>query len=100
LILGVVGGAAHCCHEHEGPTRIRSSVAAGHSPTLNRDIATSGDVLVNQTADGVSLDTLWQEVIDLFGIVNSERLSLVNLMTYWHTQTGDAVPQALNQPNF
>jgi hypothetical protein len=39
----------------------------------NYGINTRGDVLVNQTADGVDVNAIWQDLIDAFQIWNQER---------------------------
>jgi hypothetical protein len=63
-------------------------------------IQTSGDVLVNRTADGVPLETIWQELIDLFNIENTERTALLNLLSYFHTEVASAVPQVIEGTDF
>jgi hypothetical protein len=73
---------------------------APNAPNAQYGINVVGDVPVNQTADGVSLDDLWRELRDVFAIVSAERTALVNLMSYWHTETGSAVPQNISSPWF
>ncbi len=70
------------------------------APNPNYGIANVGDVLVNQTADGVDLTVLWNELRDVFALVSTERTALVSLLSYWHTATGDAVPQNVAGPDF
>lgn len=72
----------------------------GTAPSGNYGINTSGDVLVNRTNDGVDLNEIWQELIDAFAIVNRERLSIVDLLSFWTTATGEAVPQNVASPSF
>ncbi|WP_431233778.1 hypothetical protein ACQ856_03535 [Mycolicibacterium psychrotolerans] len=56
-----------------------------------------GDVLprVTQTADGVDLNAIWDEMQQALGKWNRERSKVVDLISYWHTSAADAVPQGL-----
>ena len=45
-------------------------------------ISTQGDVLVNQTADGVDLNDIWAEVQEVLELWNAECTSIANLLSY------------------
>ncbi|MDV2476406.1 hypothetical protein F8M49_15670 [Rhodococcus zopfii] len=62
--------------------------------------ATEGDVLVNKTADGVDLNTIWQTAATAMALYNRERSALAALISYPTTNIGDAVPQSLTVDNF
>ena len=87
-------------HSKLAPALAALPFYGGTAPNGNYGINTSGDVLVNRTADGVGLDVLWQELIDLFSLVNEERTSVINLLSFWTVQTGEAVPQNIASPSF
>jgi len=68
----------------------------GTSPTApvgGGGIATSGDVLVNQTADGVDLNAVWDEFREILDAWNTEVVSITDLLSFKTTQTAEAVPQ-------
>ncbi|MGB0971165.1 MAG: hypothetical protein ACPGVG_09420, partial [Mycobacterium sp.] len=54
---------------------------------------TAGDVLVNQTADGIDLNTVFAEIQSALSIWNSERASISSLLAFRTTTMGDAIPQ-------
>jgi hypothetical protein len=54
---------------------------------------TVGDVLVNQTADGIDLTTVFAEVQAALSVWNSERTALASLLSFNTTTNGDAIPQ-------
>jgi hypothetical protein len=54
-----------------------------------------GDALVNQLADGVSLDVIWDEITEATSLWNSHRSALASLLSFTTTNAADAVPQAL-----
>jgi len=58
------------------------------------------DVLVNQTADGVDLNHLWDEFRDVLNVWNTERQSVTDLLCFHTTATGEAVPQNFQTPSF
>jgi len=58
-------------------------------------IGDSSDALVNQTADGVDLSTIWEEVKTVVGGYNQLKDGLVSLLTYATTNPADAIPQDL-----
>jgi len=62
-------------------------------PVAGNGITTAGDVLVNQTADGVDLNAVWDEFRDLLGTWNTEMSSITDLLSFKTTQTAEAVPQ-------
>jgi hypothetical protein len=63
-------------------------------------IAGKGDVLVNQTADGVDLNVLWDEIETVVRLWNTEKTTLANLVSYPTTVPADAVPQSLVAESF
>jgi len=63
-------------------------------------IAGKGDVLVNQTADGVDLNVLFDEIEQVVRLWNTEKTRLANLVSYPTTVPADAVPQSLVAESF
>lgn len=57
--------------------------------------STRGDRLVNQLADGVSLDKMWGEIIDATDVYNKQRSAIAGLLSYHTTRPGDAVLQSV-----
>ena len=72
----------------------------GAESRYGRGIASQGDVLVNQTADGIDLNTIWGEWSDVLALWNEERTSIASLLSYYTTLRGEAVPQTLSQMRF
>ncbi|MFA4083452.1 hypothetical protein ONA92_17285 [Mycobacteroides salmoniphilum] len=72
----------------------------GGDGVLGRGFQTRGDVLVNKTADGVSLNTIWDEVQQALGLYNSQRSAIASLVSFSTTRTGDAVPQSVTAEHF
>lgn len=72
--------------------RIRASDGRGYQ---NR-----GSVLVNRTADGVELNTIWDEIADALNLYNNERSAIASLVSFRTTRPGDAVPQSVNAERF
>ncbi|OBY30483.1 hypothetical protein ACT18_17695 [Mycolicibacter kumamotonensis] len=66
----------------------------GTAPTGgDQGIRTSGDVLVDRTADGTDLNAVWDEFRDVLAFWNNERTSIVDLLAFRTTDTAEAVPQ-------
>lgn len=63
-------------------------------------ISTNGDVLVNQTADGVDLNDIWAEVQEVLELYNAERTSIANLLNYRTINAADAIPQSISSDSF
>jgi hypothetical protein len=61
---------------------------------------TQGDVLVDKTADGVPLSTMWQELLDVVEAYNDERSALAKLLSHNTTAVADAVPQSVTADSF
>ncbi|WP_228032119.1 hypothetical protein [Mycolicibacterium sp. P9-22] len=61
---------------------------------------TQGDVLVDKTRDGISLDQLWQDYRDLLGEVNKHRSAIVSHLAHTTTAVADAVPQSVEEIAF
>ncbi|MDV8008623.1 hypothetical protein [Rhodococcus sp. IEGM 1318] len=66
----------------------------------DRGYATEGDVLVNQTADGIDLNVIYSEISQVLGLYNSERSRLASLLSYGTTAIADAVPQSIGSESF
>ncbi len=62
--------------------------------------ATEGDVLVNVTSDGVDLNVVWAEVNTAISAWNAERSALASLLSYFTTNTADAIPQSATSSSF
>ncbi|GAA2052992.1 hypothetical protein GCM10009722_08220 [Williamsia deligens] len=65
-----------------------------------RGYSTEGDVLVNQTADGVDLNTIWAEAQTAMGLWNQKRSALASLISYQTVNSGDAIPQVIGGDHF
>jgi len=52
------------------------------APQVQYGISVKGDVLVNQNADGIDLNHLWDEFHDLLDVWNKERTSLTDLLVF------------------
>ncbi|HWF68631.1 MAG TPA: hypothetical protein VG187_03540 [Mycobacterium sp.] len=63
-------------------------------------IATQSSALVTHTADGIDLQSLWQELNDAFSIANEHRTAIASLISYPTTDTASVVPQNINPPEF
>lgn len=63
---------------------------------------TEGDVLprVTQTVDGLDLNSIWLEMQTALAEWNSHRSAIVDLLSYWHTSTAEAVSQGVNEQSF
>ncbi|MFC9790858.1 hypothetical protein [Rhodococcus sp. NPDC127528] len=59
-----------------------------------------GGILVNQTSDGVDLNTIWGEVAEVLNLFNAERSRLTSLLSYPTTAIADAVPQSIGSESF
>ena len=62
--------------------------------------STEGDVLVNQTVDGVDLNVIWAEAAGAMSAWNKDRTALASLISYPTTAAGDAIPQTVGGDNF
>jgi hypothetical protein len=60
----------------------------------------SGDVLVNQTADGVNINSLWDEIGSALRLYNEHRSTIVRLLSYPTTAVADVIPQSLEAESF
>nr|WP_064438679.1 hypothetical protein [Hoyosella altamirensis] len=59
-----------------------------------------GDVLVNQTADGVDLNTIWAEIAQVLNLFNKERSTLASLISHPTIAVAEPIPQALHSESF
>ncbi|MGW5523592.1 hypothetical protein [Gordonia sp. NPDC003950] len=62
--------------------------------------STAGDVLVNQTVDGVDLNTIWGQAAQAMQLWNSKRTALAALISYPTVNVGDAIPQTIGGDHF
>ena len=67
---------------------------------MAKGISTRGDVLVNQTADGVDLNDIWAEVQEALELYNEHRSAVASLLSYRTIQVADAVPQSISSDSF
>ncbi|ORB29511.1 hypothetical protein [Mycolicibacterium parafortuitum] len=67
---------------------------------MAKGISDRGSALVNQTADGVDLNSVWQEVADALALYNEERTTIASLLSYRTVQVADAVPQSSSSDSF
>lgn len=65
-----------------------------------RGYQSEGDVLVNKTADGIKLEVMWRELMDVVGLYNEERSALARLLSYPTVAVGDSVPQSITSETF
>lgn len=73
---------------------------AGGDGTARRGYVTESDVLVNQTADGISLADIYTEYRDSLELYNAERTALVSLLSFSTTRAFDSVPQGALSEGF
>ena len=72
----------------------------GAERKVGRGFSTASDVLVNQTADGIDLNEIWEDWVDSLAIWNEERTNIASLLSYFTTLKGEAVPQTLSRMKF
>jgi hypothetical protein len=83
------------------PLWLSHDLTGGEVPYLGPGIQDSGTVArVTETADGVSIATLWQEFTDVTRVWNEHRLALSDLTSYRTTVLADAVPQRMTSDEF
>jgi hypothetical protein len=77
-------------------------IFGGTAPTSDAQygIVTTGELLINQLADGADLNGVWTEFRDLLAIWNTDRNSIASLLAFKTTATGEAVPQNVVVPSF
>ena len=56
--------------------------------------------LVNVSADGVDLNTIWTEVAAALTAWNAERGAITSLLSYATVNTADAIPQSISDESF
>jgi hypothetical protein len=68
----------------------------------NTGYSTEGDVVprITETADGVNLNTLWTEHAAVLQEWNKRASSLAALLSYWHTNIADAIPDSVTRGVF
>ncbi|MFT3663321.1 MAG: hypothetical protein QM809_18735 [Gordonia sp. (in: high G+C Gram-positive bacteria)] len=62
--------------------------------------STEGDVLVSQTADGVDLNSIWNETAGAMSKWNQQRSALASLVSYPTVNMADAIPQTIGGDHF
>ncbi len=72
----------------------------GAETRIRRGINSQGNVLVNQTNDGIDLNVIWDEWANVLDLWNAERTSIASLLSFYTTLRGEAVPQTLSQMKF
>lgn len=82
---------------HNAPAHTRFFAFGGDNAM---GYSTQGDVLVNQTADGVDLSTIWAETAEVMRVWNDTRKSLASLISYPTVNVGDAIPQTIGGDHF
>lgn len=65
-----------------------------------RGISVGGDVLVNETADGVRLDDLWSEIQKVLELYNTHRSTITRLLSYPTIAVADVIPQSVEGESF
>lgn len=60
---------------------------------MARGYQSFGDVLVNQTADGIDLNTVFAEIQAALAVWNRERSTIASLLSFNTTTLGDSIPQ-------
>ena len=65
-----------------------------------KGISVFGDVLVNETSDGVDLNLLWREIGDALALYNEHRSAIVGLLSYPTTAVADVIPQSVQGESF
>lgn len=65
-----------------------------------RGISVAGDVLVNETADGVNLNDIWNEIQQALELYNTHRSTIVRLLSYPTTAVADVIPQSIEGESF
>ena len=72
----------------------------GGTAPVQRGIGSTGDALGGQTIDGVTFDSIWQDVIDGFEEWNKHRTSITSLLGFPTTVAGEPVAQGVSSPSF
>ena len=65
-----------------------------------KGIITSGDVLVNETADSVNLNALWSEIGSALALYNQHRSAIVRRLSYPTTAVADIIAQSVDGESF
>lgn len=63
-------------------------------------VRSESDLIVERTADGVLLSSLWDELQGVIGAWNSERLAITSLLAYPTIVNAEAVPQSISSESF
>ncbi len=60
----------------------------------------AGDVLVNETADGVNLNAIWDEIGTVLRLFNEQRSTITRLLSYPTVAVADVIPQSVDGESF
>lgn len=60
----------------------------------------AGDVLVNETADGVNLQSICEELRSALEVYNRHRSTIVRLLSYPTVAVADVIPQSVEGQSF
>jgi hypothetical protein len=65
-----------------------------------KGISIAGDVLVNETSDGVNLNDIWREIGTALELYNQHRSTIVRLLSYPTIAVADVIPQSVEGGSF
>lgn len=63
-------------------------------------VNTEGDVLVNETSDGIKLEVIYEKIKGALDLWNTERTSVASLISHFTTDIGSAIPQGVVPEKF
>lgn len=67
---------------------------------MAKGINVEGDILVNETADGVNLNDIWAEIAKALELYNQQRSTIVRLLSYPTISVADIIPQSVDGDSF
>ncbi|WP_431815715.1 hypothetical protein [Gordonia jacobaea] len=88
------------CHPFFARPSRRGDVFAFGADSGAVGYSSHGDVLVNQTVDGVDLGVIWDEAATAMAAWNKQRSALAALISYPTVNVGDAIPQTIGGDHF
>jgi len=65
-----------------------------------KGVSVAGDVLVNETADGVNLNDIWGEIGTALALYNEHRSTITRLLSYPTIAVADVIPQSVEGDSF
>jgi hypothetical protein len=72
----------------------------GGAGEVGKGTSTRGDVLVNLTADGVDLQSVWAEIQEANQLYNAERKSITDILSFQTVNVADAIAQSYTSASF